>query len=111
MNTLQDISLALPRAGTPRHWIRTVGPIDVNFTVSFKRSGELFGKPRVVTFAHRVTNEIRERYYAAVAEAIDLCSRNAVHRTDGRRGRRNASFGSTLSIDATAKGRTHHGRQ
>jgi hypothetical protein len=74
VNTLRDLSLALLACWNPPPLDPQVGPIDVNFTVSFKRSGELFGKPRVVTFAQRVTDEIRGRYYAAVAEAIDLCS-------------------------------------
>jgi hypothetical protein len=74
VHTIRDLSLALLACWRPPPLDPQVGPIDVNFTVSFKRSGELFGKPRVVTFAQRVTDEIRGRYYAAVAEAIDLCS-------------------------------------
>ena len=49
-------------------------PVDVVFTVSFKRSGELFGKPRVVKFSRAVSDAERERFYQAVAEAIDRCS-------------------------------------
>ena len=49
-------------------------PVDVVFTVSFKRSGELFGKPRVVKFSREVSDAERERFYQAVAEAIDRCS-------------------------------------
>ena len=49
--------------------------IDVTFSISFKRSGELFGKPKVVTFVQPVTDEQRGHYYTAVAEALDLCSR------------------------------------
>jgi hypothetical protein len=49
-------------------------PVDVNFTVSFKRSGELFGKPRVVKFSREVSDQERARFYQAVAEAIDRCS-------------------------------------
>ena len=50
-------------------------PVDLTFQVSFKRSGELFGKPRAVTFA-RAVSPMRsgERYYTAVAEAVDRCS-------------------------------------
>ena len=53
----------------------TASCIFVTFSISFKRSGELFGKPKVVTFAQPVTDEQRGRYYTAVAEALDLCSR------------------------------------
>ena len=49
-------------------------PLDLTFQVSFKRSGELFAKPRVIHFAREVTPEERQRYYQVVAEAIDLCS-------------------------------------
>ena len=53
---------------------RSRQPLDVTFQVSFKRSGELFGKPRAINFAREVTPEERQRYYQAVAEAIDRCS-------------------------------------
>jgi hypothetical protein len=49
-------------------------PVDVVFTVSFKRSGELFGKPRVVKFSREVSDAERERFYQSVAEAVDRCS-------------------------------------
>lgn len=74
VNTIQDLSRALRDCWNPPPVDPQVGPIDATFTVSFKRSGELFGKPRVITFVQTVTPEIRGRYYAAVAEALDLCS-------------------------------------
>jgi hypothetical protein len=49
-------------------------PVDVIFSVSFKRSGELFGKPRVVKFSREVSQAERERFYQAVVEAVDRCS-------------------------------------
>jgi len=49
-------------------------PVDVVFTVSFKRSGDLFGKPRVVKFSREVSGAERERFYQAVVEAIDRCA-------------------------------------
>ena len=49
-------------------------PVDLTFQVSFKRSGELFGKPRAIQFAHEVTPQERDRYYQAVAEAVERCS-------------------------------------
>jgi hypothetical protein len=51
------------------------GPVDLTFQVSFKRSGEVFGKPRVIHFARAVSDEERQRYYTAVAQAVDRCSR------------------------------------
>jgi hypothetical protein len=74
VNTLQQFAAALAACWSPPAADRERGPVDVIFQVSFKRSGELFGKPRIVEFARPVTPEERGRYYAAVAEAIDRCS-------------------------------------
>jgi hypothetical protein len=74
VDNLRDLSNALRRCWNPPAVDSAVGPVDVTFRVSFKRSGELFGKPKVVTFVQKVTPELRARYYTAVAEAIDLCS-------------------------------------
>ena len=49
-------------------------PVDVIFSLSFKRSGELFGKPRVVKFSREVSQQERERFNVAVVEAVDRCS-------------------------------------
>jgi hypothetical protein len=49
-------------------------PVDPIFQVSFKRSGELFGKPRVIKFSREVSPQERERFYRAVVEAIDRCA-------------------------------------
>ena len=74
VNTLQELAAALAACWSPPPPDRERGPVDVIFQVSFKRSGELFGKPRIVEFVRPVTPEERGRYYAAVAEAIDRCS-------------------------------------
>jgi len=74
VNNLQELAAALAACWSPPPPDRERGPVDVIFQVSFKRSGELFGKPRIVEFARAVTPEERGRYYAAVAEAIDRCS-------------------------------------
>ena len=42
--------------------------------MSFKRNGELFGKPRAIYFARQVTDKEREIYYRAVAEAVERCA-------------------------------------
>jgi hypothetical protein len=74
INNLRELSAALARCWNPPPIGRTSAPLDLNFTVSFKRSGELFGKPRAVIFARPVTDEERQIYYVAVAEAVTLCS-------------------------------------
>ena len=74
VNTLRDVNKAIdgcwqfPAVDDGRQ------PVDVIFQVSFKRSGELFGKPRVVKFSREVSQGERERFYHAVVEAIDRCA-------------------------------------
>jgi hypothetical protein len=74
INNLQEMMAALTACWRPPAIDERRGPVDLTFQVSFKRNGELFGKPRVVTFTRAVTDEERQRYYTAVAEAIDRCS-------------------------------------
>ena len=74
MNNLQDLMAALAACWSPPPADPARRPVDLTFQVSFKRSGELFGKPRVVQFTRDVTPEERGRYYTAVAEAVDRCS-------------------------------------
>jgi hypothetical protein len=74
VNTLHEFMAALAGCWRPPPLDRERSPVDLTFQVSFKRSGELFGKPRVVNFARQVTQEERERYSMAVVEAIDRCS-------------------------------------
>jgi hypothetical protein len=71
---LQDLMAAWAECWSPPPVDQSRGPLDLTFQVSFKRSGELFGKPRVINFAREVTPEERQRYYLAVAEAVDRCS-------------------------------------
>ena len=75
INTLQDLMAAFAGCWAPPPADTSRGPVDLTFQVSFKRSGELFGKPRAINFARAVTDEERQRYYTAVAEAVDRCSR------------------------------------
>jgi hypothetical protein len=73
VNTLNDLSRALSDCWSPPPFDHDFGPVDVNFTMAFRRSGELFGT-RIITFVQKVTPVIRERYNAAVAEAVDRCA-------------------------------------
>ncbi len=75
INDLRGLTDALRHCWNPPPADPAKGEIDVTFSISFKRSGELFGKPKAVTFAQKVTDEQRGRYYTAVAEALDLCSK------------------------------------
>ena len=75
VNDLQELSAAFAGCWSPPPVDPQRQPVDLTFQVSFKRSGELFGKPRTVQFARQVTQEERERYYRAVAEAVERCSK------------------------------------
>ena len=72
---LQEFMAAWAGCWRPPPVDQSRAPLDLTFQVSFKRSGELFGKPRAVIFAREVTPEERQRYYQAVAEAVDRCSK------------------------------------
>ncbi len=75
VNTLQELSAAFVGCWSPPPLGSERSAVDLTFQVSFKRSGELFGKPRAVQFARAVSQEERERYYTAVAEAVERCER------------------------------------
>jgi hypothetical protein len=74
VNTLQELMQAVATCWTFPPAVEGLQPVDPVFQVSFKRSGELFGKPRVIKFSREVSPEERGRFYTAVAEAIDRCS-------------------------------------
>jgi hypothetical protein len=74
VDNLRDLTDALRRCWSPPPIEAGAGPVDVTFTISFKRSGELFGKPKIVTFVQKIMPELRDRYYQAVAEALERCS-------------------------------------
>ena len=73
VDNLHDLRVAFWRCWKPPP-LDGKQPLDLTFQVSFKRSGELFGKPRTVDFARPVTEEERELYHLAVAEAVERCS-------------------------------------
>jgi hypothetical protein len=74
VNTLQDLARSLADCWSVPP-LDGQAPVDVIFLVSFKRSGELFGKPRVIQFNGEVTPARRAIFYTAVAEALDRCSK------------------------------------
>jgi len=74
INTLRDLQIALAGCWAPPPLDSEQAPVDLTFQVSFKRSGELFGKPRAILFARPVTDKEREIYYRAVAEAVERCA-------------------------------------
>jgi hypothetical protein len=75
INTLQEMMHAIRGCWSPPPLDPGQQPIDLLFRVSFKRSGELFGKPPTIEFVQEVTPQQRERYYRAVAEMLDRCSK------------------------------------
>ena len=74
INTLRDLQIAFAGCWSPPPLDSDRAPVDLTFQVSFKRTGELFGKPRAIHFARQVTDKEREVYYRAVAEAVERCA-------------------------------------
>ena len=74
VNSLKELMAAFAGCWSPPPLDPARQPVDLTFQVSFKRSGELFGRPRAIQFAREVTPNERGRYYTAVAEAIDRCA-------------------------------------
>jgi hypothetical protein len=74
VDTLRDLQIAFSNCWSPPPLDSGQAPVDLTFQVSFKRSGELFGKPRAVHFARQVTDKEREVYYRAVAESVERCA-------------------------------------
>ena len=83
INTLDELSAAFVGCWSPPPSDSERSPVDLTFQVSFKRSGELFGKPRAINFARPVTQQEREVYYTAVAEAVDRCAQMPFTETMG----------------------------
>jgi hypothetical protein len=94
VGNLQDLMQAFVRCWSPPPVDSNRQPVDVVFRVSFKRSGELLGKPPFIEFVRDVTPEQRAVYYAAVAEAIDRCSKMPFTESMG-----NASAGRVYRIN------------
>ena len=74
VHNTRDLSRAFAQCWSPPPVDPSRQPLDLTFQVSFKRSGELFGKPRTIDFARPVTDDERQRYSLAVAEAVERCS-------------------------------------
>ena len=74
VHTLRDLQIAFLGCWSPPPLDPEHAPVDLTFQVSFKRSGELFGKPRAIIFARPVTDKEREVYYRAVAETVERCA-------------------------------------
>jgi len=74
VDTLRDLQIAFAGCWSPPPLDFGQAPVDLTFQVSFKRTGELFGKPRAIHFAREVTDKEREVYYRAVAEAVERCA-------------------------------------
>ena len=83
IGNLQELMPAFAGCWVPPPADDSRGPVDLTFQVSFKRSGELFGKPRAINFARQVTDKEREVYYRAVAEAVERCAQMPFTETMG----------------------------
>ena len=74
VNDLQEFMAAWAGCRRPPPVDQSRAPLDLTFQVSFKRSGELFGKPRAISFSARGDAGGAAALLSAVAEAVDRCS-------------------------------------
>jgi len=71
VNTIRDLLARLQSCwrSPPR-----ANPIDVTVVISFKRSGEILGRPRVTFESPEATENDRLQYRVAVMEALERCA-------------------------------------
>ena len=54
--------------------LSSANPIDITVIVSFNRSGEILGRPRITYESEQATDNDRVEYRVAVMEALQRCS-------------------------------------
>src|ERR1700731_807611 len=73
VNTIRDAVARIGRCWKPPPASRA-NPIDITVIVSFNRSGEILGHPRITYESEQATENDRLQYRIAVMEALQRCS-------------------------------------
>jgi len=74
LNTLKDMGLALQACWIPPPIDQARPGMQITVQMSFKRSGELLGKPRITFESAGASDDERLAYRVAVAEMLKRCS-------------------------------------
>jgi hypothetical protein len=74
LNTIRDIGAALRTCWVPPPDARARAGMQITVQLTFKRSGELLGKPRITYETAGSSDEERLTYRLAVAEMIERCA-------------------------------------
>ncbi len=74
VNTIQDVIAKLRTCWRPPPPSRANPDIDITVIVSFKRSGEILGRPKITYESEQATDNDRVEYRIAVMEALQRCT-------------------------------------
>ena len=74
LNTLNDIGAALRACWVPPPLDQSRPGMQITVQMSFKRSGDLFGQPRITFEAAGASDDERLAYRIAVAQMLKRCS-------------------------------------
>lgn len=73
VDTIREAIVRIGRCWKPPPLARA-NPIDITVIVSFNRSGEILGHPRITYESEQATDNDRLQYRVAVMEALQRCS-------------------------------------
>ena len=73
VNTIREAIAKIGSCWKPPPLSRA-NPIDITVIVSFNRSGEILGRPRITYESEQATDNDRVQYRIAVMEALQRCS-------------------------------------
>ncbi len=73
VNTIHDVFARLSRCWRPPP-VSKARPIDITVVVSFNRSGDILGRPRISYESAEATDTDRLQYRIAVMEALQRCT-------------------------------------
>jgi hypothetical protein len=74
VNTIREVIEKLGTCWRPPPASRANPDVDITVIVSFKRSGEILGRPRITNESGQATDKDRVEYRIAVMEALQRCT-------------------------------------
>jgi hypothetical protein len=74
VNTIRDVVAKLRTCWRPPPPSRATPDIDITVIVSFKRNGDILGRPKITYESEQATDNDRVMYRIAVMEALQRCT-------------------------------------